>query len=65
MKIIWDRKKITDGEVSFYNAPRYLSYHLMKCKSLHLAQTLQYEQAVECAFWQENIGLYVILLFGK
>ena len=47
MKIIWDRKKITDGEVSFYNAPRYLSYHLMKCKSLHLAQTLQYEQAVE------------------
>ena len=47
MKIIWDRKKITDGEVSFYNASRYLSYHLMKCKSLHLAQTLQYEQAVE------------------
>ena len=37
----------------------------MKCKSLHLAQTLQYEQAVEWAFWQENIGLYVILLFGK
>ena len=51
MKIIWDRKKITDGEVSLYNAPRYLSYNLMKCKSLHLAQTLQYEKAVECAFW--------------
>ena len=44
MKIIWDRKKITDGEVSLYNAP----LNLMKCKSLHLAQTLQYEQAVEC-----------------
>ena len=43
MKIIWDRKKITDGEVSLYNAP----LNLMKCKSLHLAQTLQYEQAVE------------------
>ena len=61
MKIIWDGKKITDGEVSLYNAP----LNLMKCKSLHLAQTLQYEQAVECAFWPENIGLYVILLFGK
>ena len=61
MKIIWDRKKITDGEVSLYNAP----LNLMKCKFLHLAQTLQYEQAVECAFWQENIGLYVILLFDK
>ena len=44
MKIIWDRKKITDGEASLYNAP----LNLMKCKSLHLAQTLQYEQAVEC-----------------
>ena len=65
MKIIWDHKKITVGEVSLYNAPRYLSYNLMKCKSLHLAQTLQYEKAVECAFWQENIGLCVILLFGK
>ena len=38
------------AEVSFYNTPQYLRYHLTKSKCLHLAQLkLQYERGVECS----------------
>ena len=63
-KIILDRKKTCQGqaetvhaEVSFYDTPQYLRYHLMKSKCLHLAQLkLQYERGVECSLENNQKG---------
>ena len=45
------------AEVSFYNTPQYLRYHLMKSKCLRLAQLkLQYERGVECSVENNQKG---------
>ena len=45
------------AEVSFYNTPQYLKYHLMKSKCLHLTQLkLQYERGVECSVENNQKG---------
>ena len=45
------------AEVSFYNTPQYLRYHLMKSKCLYLTQLkLQYERDVECSVENNQKG---------
>jgi len=49
--------EIVHAEVSFYNTPQYLRYHLMKSKCLHLAQLkLQYERGVKCSLKSNQKG---------
>ena len=54
-----DRKKTCQGqaetvhaEVSFYNTPQYLRYHLMKSKCLHPAQLNYNTNEMSNALWK-------------
>ena len=49
--------EIVHAEISFYNTPQYLRYHLTKSKCLRQAQLkLQYERGVECSVENNQKG---------